>query len=170
MWLSKTKIPDSLDRYAIHQYIWAMFNTDSTERPFIFHINDDGFVVVLSTIKPEVDCVELDYNKITGCIPFSLIVNPTKRDIKTRKIEAIFDINDRREWLKRKLVGCELKYCNNSQKLEKVKSRGKTVFIDRIDGIIEIKNKDEFLRFLCHGIGRSKFFGCGMIYLPTIMG
>ena len=170
MWLSKIVIPESLDSYSLHQYIWATFNnTENIERPFIFCIGDDGLATVLSTIKPDTDHIELDCDKITGCIPFTLLANPTKRNIKTRKVEAVFDVNKRGEWLKNKLVGCKLKYCNNQLKLEKRSFRGKTIYVDKMDGIIEITDKDEFLRFLCHGIGRSKSFGCGMLFLPTVM-
>ena len=171
MWLSKVSIPESVGTYQVHQYLWGLFDHNENDtRPFLF-VNHNKTVTMLSTVKPGFEHKALDVSGLINgaCVPFSLVYNPTKRNIATGKQEPIFDFNQRRTWLNKRLIGAKLNYLNCSPRLEKISFNGVVFYQDSADGILQITDRDAFLRFLIHGVGRSKAFGCGLIYLPEVM-
>lgn len=141
---------------------------------FIYRRVGDS-VNMLSVIRPKCKSYELSINLFKQCHPLSfssdLIITKTKfvKGCAGKRYD-IRDNDERREWLKNKLSGsAELKFARFNNRFITL-GNGTKRLIASVTGVIYITNVSCFVSLVQSGIGRGKAFGCGLIYIPEIMG
>ena len=157
------------DDYKVHQKVREIFPAG---QKVLFQRCDEG-VFVMSERKPVDD--KLLYNEVDTSLysngyqhAFTLRLNPTKRDIKTKKRVSIEPLLTR-EWIKRKLdaIGIEANFQYIREGMRCSIRQGKTISLTSvlIFGVLTIKNSDIFQESFLNGIGHGKGFGFGFINL-----
>jgi len=172
MFITRLTLPSSIEDYEVHQHLHAYF--DDGSRAFIYHKRQNR-VVMLSIVRPSIPCDTVEPSQYRASRPFSF-----ESDLMITKTKFIrgqagtrYDIKDpseRREWLKKQLQGvAEIKFARFRHGERTIKGGLKRHYAN-CTGVLEIKEPMDFLKKIQEGIGRGKAFGCGMIYIPDLMG
>jgi CRISPR-associated protein Cas6/Cse3/CasE, subtype I-E/ECOLI len=166
-----TRLPNAPeDDYQVHQKIRKMFPGN---QKILFQRCDEG-IFILSEKKPgtviSVKEIDISIYANGGQFPFSLRLNPAKRDKKTGKRVAI-DPLEVKEWIKKQLssnaVGIEANFQYLREGIRRSIRQGKTVSLVSVltFGVLTIKDASLFQKALTGGIGHGKGFGFGLINL-----
>ena len=165
-----TKLPNaSGDDYQVHQKVRKMFPGNQKA---LFQRCDEG-TFIFSEKKP--DAVDFSIKEIVlsayvngGQYPFTLRLNPAKRDMKTGKRIAI-DALEVKEWIKKQLssIGIEANFQYIREGTRRSIRQGKTVSLISVltFGVLTVKDTGLFQKALIDGIGHGKGFGFGLINL-----
>jgi len=189
------------DIYSIHRVVYDLFDDvrNSEEKKcskksgFVFadkgiHKENNNFIhriLVFSDRKPE----EREYsknpreiddnNKFFKCkfYKFQILINPTKRDLKTKKTVAVKGKDEIKQWFCNKVFkNCGFKVKKRMSQVDKVrilKFKAKddkqiTLSTAKISGVLEVVNSEIFANSVKNGIGRAKAFGCGLLEVMPI--
>jgi len=161
--------------YAIHKMIWELWR-HKTETPFIFRMKDDNLYVLYNIPIENKDVEWLKESRTTkekeinfnGTYSYDIIVNPVKRDMKSRKIIPFKKDENILSWMERK--GKKSGFDIDKEKtiiLNKYNdiSNNVTIFKANIRGILKITDPCLFNRNFIKGFGRAKRFGCGLMLI-----
>ena len=165
-----TQLPNvPVDDYQVHQKVREIFPKGQK----VLFQRCDGGVFILSEKKPDAEGlsvkeVDISSYKDGGQHPFTLRLNPAKRDIKTHKRVAV-DPNLTKEWIKKQLtaVGIEtnFQYIREGTRLSFRQEKTVSLVSVLIFGVLTIKDSGLFQKALVGGIGHGKGFGFGLINL-----
>ncbi len=174
------------DGYKWHRAIWDAFpGRPEARREFLFRADRrerDFRVLLLSPESPCAAGVFAWQTKEIGdaflahaAYRFGLKANPTMRRKSDGRRLAIFDEARLRDWLSRKAaasgfavepdrlsVGAPI-----TEIFVKDKQSGKHVAVD-FEGVLQVKDRDVFIRAFQTGIGSAKGFGYGLLMLQPI--
>jgi hypothetical protein len=154
------------DSYKLHQTVSEL--TDNQKRLFQYH---DGITTIYS--EKEINCdsnfIDVTKFKENDIIAFNIKLNPSKRDIKTKKKIAISKqlTND---WIKNKFMDNGMEILSMDIEflgLEKSIKNYEIISLNSVFviGYLKIVNLDTFIMSLVDGIGSSKGFGFGLLNL-----
>lgn len=184
IFVSRPSIPTDIPKYTLHQYLWGFFpqTTRDSPRPFVFLANNDR-VVVVSSIEPKTAFKEASLN---AGMSYSIdaIIAPGKSESqgfrkdgvgpKSKKIPITGNAK-RRKWLGDLLEknGISLVHCHwfdrNPLRFKHGDGNVIRVFPARVTAIISVFDAPAAERLITTGIGRSRAFGCGLLYIPELM-
>ncbi len=168
MFLSRVTIPP-VSAYEVHQHLHPYF--DAPTRRFIYRRMSDTDVLMLSVVRPRTRHAMLDIATIPCGRPLSFAADLVIQKHVAR-VDRRVDLRgrfERRAWLKRKLEGAAtLRFVRFEDAWLQVKPRTRVVLV-QATGVLEITDRAKFVQLLQQGIGRNKFCGCGLIWLPEIM-
>lgn len=174
------------DGYKWHRAIWEAFpGRPEAVREFLFRADRRGRdfrVLLLSPEAPAPKGVLVWQTKQVGesllahdIYRFSLKANPTMRRKSDGRRLAIYDEPRLREWLMRKaaalgftvksetlIVGAPI-----AEMFVKDGRAGKHVTVD-FKGVLQVQDRDVFIRTFQTGIGSAKGFGYGLLMLQPI--
>lgn len=169
MFLTEVMLPRNIKDYEVHQYLHCFF--DDGNRNFLFRRECDN-ILMTSRCRPKNDITKnlrRELFKAGNSYVFIGRFDITKKNIQSGRRIDIVEFQERRDWLVRKLTGiAEVKYCRVNHGNFISKGELKRYCAD-MSGVINIKDSLRFIEVLTTGLGRSKAFGCGLIYLPEIM-
>jgi CRISPR-associated protein Cas6/Cse3/CasE subtype I-E len=154
------------DDYKQHQNVRQVF--PGTQR-VLFQQHDCG-VTVISDEKPveDLNTKEIDETSfvVGGQYPFTVRLNPSKRDIKTHKKVPI-DSDFVKAWIGNKLLGSgvDAKFQYIKEGVRRSVKQGKTISLVSVlcFGLLTIKDTETFSKALKSGIGAGKGLGFGML-------
>lgn len=163
MFLTKLNKIDG-DDYKVHQYVRSIFEGDQR---VLFHVTDSEIIVISENKSNNIPSEKVDLNNYKDKVcNFCIRINPSKRDIKTRKIVGI-DLENVKSWLKNKFIsnGIEANFQYIPEGTRNSKKGNKTISIFSVlcFGSFKISNFDLFEKAVKNGIGREKGFGFGML-------
>lgn len=182
------------DDYSVHRVIYSLFpdrRTDEEKKTSV----SSGFLyadlggnfwgrrfLILSDKEPSE--IDLDDGKIeTKLLPerffnfkqyrFTVVVNPTIRKAQSGKAVPIKDKNEIRQWFSdraEQLWGFTTDETLTVDKVEVKQIRGKgghkfAISQVHLSGILTVAEKDQFIKAVSHGIGRTHAFGCGLLQI-----
>lgn len=166
-----TKLPNaSGDDYQVHQEIRKMFPGN---QKVLFQRCDEG-IFIFSEKKPDTVISFKEINVSTyvngGQYPFTLRLNPAKKDKETGKRVAI-DAPIVKEWIKKQLssIGIDANFQYIREGTRRSIRQGKTVSLISVltFGVLTVKDANLFQKALVNGIGHGKGFGFGLVNLFT---
>lgn len=171
MFISELIFPAEVSDYELHQHLHLQFDRDG--RGFIFRRRAD-VVLMLSIEQPKCPSFELHVEKflIRHPLPFSADLIITKTKFNRGKAGARYDVrnnDERREWLSEQLKECaKIDFARFNEKTIRIKGNVKRL-VATVTGTLTITDTSYFARKLQNGIGRGRAFGCGLIWIPSIM-
>lgn len=175
------------DIYSLHRTIYSLFPSISgKDRDFLFVEKGGDWnhknVLILSKRPPltpehgEIETKEIPDSFLQwDHYGFEIVINPTKRNAKTSKIEAVRGRENLRRWFIQKApaYGFEvdptslqvnhvgvLTYQKNGTK----RTHNRSTFI----GKLKVNDRQLFIQSFKNGIGRAKAFGFGLLQIIPI--
>ena len=164
------------DIYNVHKMIWELWES-CPKTPFLFRLKDNNLYVLYNKPIDNTNVKWLENARITtekkinfnGSYSYDIIVNPTKRDKKSKKIIPFKKESNIFRWWeqKGKQSGFEVKIENTiiCNKHNNVSSKEIIIFQVYIQGFLKITNPDLFNEYFIKGFGRAKRFGCGLMLM-----
>lgn len=167
MYCTKIDFEESYSGYQIHQKLMTLFQKN--ENPRILFQKNGSSVTVLSRTKP-IESLGFsfevkDYTE-KDVLPFSLRLNPVKRDPKTKKKTLPVRSLQYKEWVQKKASLCGFKILDMQIESEgRLEGKnGHPINSLFAKGILEVENADLFMKKLEEGIpGPEKHVGFGML-------
>lgn len=183
------------DEYSIHRVVYDLFpeskvkeQGDATKnRGFLFVDKGGDFsnrtILILSDRNPCVPAVGSIQSKLVPAkflshkaYAFEVVMNPTKRDVKTGKTVAIRGVEHLRTWMIHKSPEWGFRIAEDRLEVRNVGVRnfknknGSTITQNTATykGILKVIDSDLFVRSFETGIGRGKAFGFGLLQLVPI--
>lgn len=174
MWLARVPLPDC-PVYAVHQVLWGYYDLAPGEpRPFLYRVAGDG-IDLLSRLKPR--CPAREIRLESGRVyQFEALLSPVKGDThgEGRKYWDIRGNDERRAWLVRRFEGADLTFCQAFDRptLRFVRPGGEKVTVPRcvMRGTVYVRDRAAFTEAVLRGPGKGKAWGCGLVWLPEVMG
>lgn len=183
MWLASVARPQ-VPEYGMHQVLWSYFpacyRAEGAPRPFVYRVARDR-VALLSRYRPECEALPVSPLISTGRVyQFDLLCSPARgvRDPETgrRRGRVAYRGNDeRRAWLARRLEGAaEVRFAQafDRPRRQLRKPDGHRVTVDEcvMRGTLCVTDRSELLVRMAQGIGGRGAWGCGLLWLPEVMG
>lgn len=175
------------DAYSIHRTVYDLFPDKEFEHGRILYA-DKGFrfgkrlILVLSPEAPAPGRLgEISSKKVPGWFldyssyKFEVVVNPVKRNSKTRKIEPVLGRDGMAEWFENRSHAWGFEaiqpQVGNVWADQFMKARDMPVTISRavITGALKVTDRQKFRNSFINGIGRERAFGCGLLQLAPIV-
>ena len=109
---------------------------------------------------------------------FSVLINPTKRDSKSRKLIAVRGREAIASWFAEKSQEQWGFYVEPSgisiNAIQVLSFEGKdkrriTICRVKIEGMLQVKDALKFRSSFAHGLGRARTFGCGLLQIVPAM-
>ena len=107
---------------------------------------------------------------------FSVRVNPTRRDAKSKKLIPICDADEIVQWFSKKAEGAGFAVDTKSTSIERRsvesfrKGSGKiTMFQVDLSGHLRVTDREKFIQTFFRGFGRGRAFGCGLLQIVPIV-
>ncbi len=109
---------------------------------------------------------------------FKVIVNPTRRDHKSRKLVPVKGRNDIRQWFSdRASSSWGFKVHQDSLQVDQIEvlkfkdknSNNVTIAQAHVQGVLQPIDRDKFRDSFSKGVGRARAFGCGMLQIVPII-
>jgi CRISPR system Cascade subunit CasE len=170
--------------YLWHQWIWQSFpGKPDAERDFLFRVDiirDTVRVLLLSEHIPQKngDCTWQSKSIADGFLMhtayrFQVRANPTFRRSKDRRRIPLYQQDKLQDWFQRKLaaIGCNMHSIEVGQpQNEEFIKDGKRIRLSSVDasGILEVIERESFIKGFSQGIGSAKGFGFGLLMLQPI--
>lgn len=175
------------DTYSLHRAVYSLFPPeDGKTRNFLFADKGGDWnsrrILLLSDREPQ----KPEYGQINSKeVPdtflssdyygFEVILNPTKRDIKTGKIVSIRGRDNLIQWFILKAPGYGFEVIQNSlqvnnvgvvtyKKDKEICTHNTATFI----GKLKVIDRETFIKSFKQGIGRAKGFGFGLLQIIPI--
>jgi CRISPR system Cascade subunit CasE len=183
------------DAYSLHRVVYDLFDDIRAESEKqqsvssgILYVDKGGDfhgrkILMLSNRQPNAPTYgEISMKKIAAEFldyphyRFEVIVNPTKRDNKSRKLIALRQREDIARWLIEKApqwgfeVSCEHLQVEDIAVKRFTEKNGREITQGqaRILGRLNVINKEKFVQSFKQGIGRGRSFGCGLLQIVPI--
>lgn len=172
MFLSTLTMPPGVDDYEIHQHLHLQFEREG--RGFLFR-RDGEQVRMLSIERPKCPSRELPLAHLRPhCpLPFAadLIITRTKFERgKAGKRYDVRDHDERRDWLRRQLADCaEVPFARFRDRMITL-GNGARRLVAQTTGTLLVTDAARFAAKLQGGVGRGRAFGCGLLWMPEVMG
>lgn len=175
MWLARVPVPDC-PVYVVHQMLWGYYDVPPDEpRPFVYRVAPDH-IVLLSRLKPRCDARELAI-EAGRVYQFDALLSPVNgyHHQGVSRCHVITDNDERRRWLLKRFGGSvDLTFCQfyDREKLVFTRPGGERVTAARCiaRGTLYVRDRQAFTDALLRGPGKAKAWGCGLVYLPEVMG
>ncbi len=183
------------DDYSLHRVVYSLFEDRRTEAektasiPSGFLYADKGgdsngrLILILSErepLKPEHGRLESkpvdDSFLMFDRYRFDVVINPSRRESKSRKIVAIRDRNDIAQWFSQK-APVSWGFAVNPATLE-VQTLQAKQFVKKeqhvtqggavLTGELEVLDRSLFIKSFKQGIGRGRAFGFGLLQIAPL--
>lgn len=183
------------DDYSLHRVVYSLFEDRRTEAektasiPSGFLYADKGgdsngrLILILSErepLKPEHGRLESkpvdDSFLMFDRYRFDVVINPSRRESKSRKIVAIRDRNDIAQWFSQK-APASWGFAVNPATLE-VQTLQAKQFVKKeqhvtqggavLTGELEVLDRSLFIKSFKQGIGRGRAFGFGLLQIAPL--
>lgn len=171
MFLSKLTLPSGVTDYEVHQHLHLQF--DRAGRGFLFRI-EKGAALMLSIDRPKCRHKELPLSAFRAGypLPFCADLVITKTRAVSGKPGQRYDIRDhdeRRAWLRKQLQECaDVPFVRFRDKWMTL-GNGTRRIVASCTGTLSVTAPADFARLVQAGVGRSRAFGCGLIWIPEVM-
>ncbi len=170
-----------LETYKLHGIVFRFFNTKEEHKLFRYNVEKRS-LYILSENRPKILEIVNRLNVKTTDIEikqytideytniekhkkykFNILVNPTYRDFKTRKVLS----NDWKDWIYRKSRenGFEIQEIKKMEEMTYIGKNNTPIYGVEIDGILSVSDVEKFSECMINGIGRSKGYGFGFLIL-----
>ena len=164
------KVPE----YVVHQMLWALYDLPAgSERPFTYRIDGDDRAMVVSRIPPSIPSAPIRL-RAGRTYAFDVTANLTRwTGRKERKLTPITGNHEQRMWISDRMRGARIVFAQayRSGTLRFTRPGGEEqIFVrTRFAGRLYVRDAACFTDTVLSGIGRGRFAGLGMIYLPEVM-
>jgi len=168
----------------MHQYLWSYFpglQGEGAARPFTFRVFDSS-ILMMSRIEPACDSVNIaDRIQHDRVYQFDVLASPQRstsyRDANGKRVtknrRSIEGNEERRDWLKRRIDGAEVVFCQVFDRpVRRFRKPGghQVVLTEAVfRGALRVIDADEFINSMLRGTGGRGAWGCGLLVLPEIM-
>ena len=173
------------DDYGLHKGVYSLFPkiADGSSRDFLFADKGGDYnakqILMLSKrepAKPEVGSIESkvipESFLMHDLYGFEIILNPVKRDSRTRKLIPITGKSDLLEWFKTKSPSWGFKTDEKTlmvliSSVRKFKKGGNEITHNTatFKGQLEVTDREMFIHSFENGIGKAKSFGFGLLQI-----
>ena len=108
---------------------------------------------------------------------FKVIVNPTRRDNASRKLVPVKGRELIGQWfIDRALASWGFNVSPEHLQIDRVevqrfkeKNQNQVTLAQaHVQGLLTVANRDQFINSFCHGIGRARTFGCGLLQIVPL--
>lgn len=107
---------------------------------------------------------------------FSIRVNPTRRDVASRKLIPLTKTEEIVQWFARKAEASGFfvepsRIAVNRRKVVTFKKKSGKVTMFQVDlsGVLHVINRERFIKTFFRGFGRGRAFGCGLFQVAPII-
>lgn len=182
--VADVRIPDAIPRYTIHQYLWGFYPQlpPDAPRPFLFKMQD-GRCRLLSRIPPRTAYTMIGLEDGRSYAVDARIAPYRSRSQGFRYggegpksvKEAILGNRERTDWLREGLErnGLALGHClwfdRPPEQFRHAQGHAIRVFSARLAAMVTVIDSAKAIHLLETGVGRSRAFGCGLLYIPELM-
>lgn len=183
--VANVRIPDAIPRYTVHQYLWGFYPQlpPDAPRPFLFKMVEGGRCLLLSRIQPRTAYTTIILEAGRSYAVDALIAPYRSRSQgfryggqgpKSKKV-AIIGNQERTDWLRDGLErnGMALGHClwfdRHPECFRHGNGHAIRVFPARLTAMVTVTDSAKATHLLETGIGRSRAFGCGLLYIPELM-
>lgn len=170
-----------LEKHKLHGIVFRFFNTKEEHKLFRYNIKED-LLYILSENQPKifeiinrlkVNRTDIEIKKYTieeytkieehKNYKFNILVNPTQRNSKTRKVLSI----NWKDWIYRKSEenGFAIKKIRTMKGMTYLGKNNIPIYGVEIDGVLSVSDVEKFSECMINGIGRSKGYGFGFLIL-----
>lgn len=170
-----------LESFKLHGIVFRFFNTKEEHKLFRYNLEKKS-LYILSENRPKILEIVNRLNVKTTDIEikqytideytniekhknykFNILVNPTYRDFKTRKVLS----NDWRDWIYRKSGenGFEIQEIKKMDEMTYIGKNNTPIYGVEIEGVLSVSDIEKFSGCMINGIGRSKGYGFGFLIL-----
>lgn len=179
------------DAYSIHKTVYSLFpKEDDKSRSFLYCDKGGDFnkrqILLLSKTMPEKPEIgEVDSKEIPNAFlqedyyAFEVLINPVKRDSKTKKIIPIIGKDNLYEWFLQKSATFGFSVLPDTLIIqdtdvmqfekEKQKEKQKVVFGKALfKGKLNVTDRQLFIKSFEQGLGKGKAFGFGLLQIRPI--
>lgn len=173
------------DTYSLHRVAYSLFEDVRKGASSGILFADKGrdrrgwTMLLLSDRRPrQPELGELDVRELPEAYlafpryRFEVLVNPVRRISATGKHEAVRGREGVTSWFLGKAPGWGFRVEEASFQVDKIsvdcfRKGDATVTLGKalVHGILEVTDRETFARSVCHGIGRGKAFGCGLLQI-----
>lgn len=169
--------------YCLHQLLWTYLPEEHRQagahRPFVY-LQEKEHIHVISRMPLSTEAMLIEQIISSGKVyQFKVLCSPSRggKSPDGKRLRRLYyrGNEERREWLSRRLEGCaDVLFCSVFDRPERhiKKPKGVTVKIEEcvITGTLRVTDKMAFISKLCDGVGGRGAWGCGLLYLPEVMG
>lgn len=187
------------DLYSLHRVVYSLYpdvrtqeeKQSSTSSGILFA--DQGGdhtgrrILLLSNREPR-PCVDGDYGAVIGkeiddnflsfkAYRFKVIINPTRRDSKSRKLIPVKTRDEIAVWFAERAASSwgfdapleflQVDAINVHQFADKV-SRPITIAQAHVQGLLNVVDPERFRKCFADGIGRARGYGCGLLQIVPL--
>jgi CRISPR system Cascade subunit CasE len=170
-----------LEKHKLHGIVFRFFNTKEEHKLFRYNLKED-LLYILSENQPKileiinrlkVNRTDIEIKQYTieeytnieehKNYKFNILVNPTHRNSKTRKVLSI----NWKDWIYRKSRenGFEIQKIKNMKGMTYLGKNNTPIYGVEIDGVLSVSDVEKFSECMINGIGRSKGYGFGFLIL-----
>ena len=170
-----------LETHKLHGIVFRFFNTKEEHKLFRYNV-EKKLLYILSENRPKileivnrlnVKTIDIEMKQYTideytniekhKNYKFNILINPTHRDSKTKKVLA----NDWKDWIYRKSKenGFEIKEIKKMEDMTYLGKNNTPIYGVEIDGVLSVSDVEKFSECMINGIGRSKGYGFGFLIL-----
>lgn len=167
MFISKLKMPTGVSDYEYHQHLHHQF--EGEERQFLYRVQGDT-VKMLSIVPPKCPSTELKLGSLRPNypLPFQARLVITRQPMKGKR-EDVRCPHKRMDWLKRQLDDrADVLFARFNDNWITLGNGTRRLVAD-VTGTLNVTNTARFAALLQAGMGRSKAFGCGLLWMPEVM-
>lgn len=113
-----------------------------------------------------------------GLYRFKVIVNPTRRDSASRKLVAVRERDEVRQWFAERATNSWGFEVPSEQlqvdtidvlKFRDKQQRQVTIGQAHVQGFLRITDRAQFVKSFTHGIGRARAYGCGLLQIVPVV-
>ena len=170
-----------LEKHKLHGIVFRFFNTKEEHKLFRYNLKED-LLYILSENQPKileiinrlkVNRTDIEIKQYTieeytnieehKNYKFNILVNPTHRNSKTRKVLSI----NWKDWIYRKSRenGFEIQKIKNMKGMTYLGKNDTPIYGVEIEGVLSVSDIEKFSGCMINGIGRSKGYGFGFLIL-----
>lgn len=186
------------DPYSVHRTVYSLFENIRREEDLNSSVTsgilyadkggdfDGRRILVVANRPPDIarlgGCGVLEIKQITDAFlshdryRFKIMLNPTRRDSKSRKLMPIKDRTEILDWFTIKAEKSGFALVRENFSLDAIEvlnfaakeRREITLNTATISGILHVVDAANFKKSFAEGIGRARAFGCGLLQIVPI--
>lgn len=178
------------DDYSLHRIVYSLFPENEggdKRRDFLYADKGGDFrervLLILShrlPVEPAAGSIESREVPVSflshDCYAFEVVMNPTKRDVKTTKTIAIRGQEEIRAWFVRKACAWgfsvdESRLAISCVGIQSFEHKGNGMVVHEtatFSGILRVCDRDIFTTSFENGIGRCRGFGFGLLQIRPL--
>jgi len=187
MLLKDRKALKIIDQYSIHKAVYSLFPQQDTQSRDFLYCDKGGDarstqILILSHRRPKQPLHgTLESREISDAFlqkkryAFEVVVNPVKRENKSRKIVVMKTSAEQLDWFFQRAQRWGFQCMAAQTQVDKsgvvtFPKNGATCTLGyaRIKGVLEVSDQKQFIHSFSKGLGRAKSFGFGLLQLFPI--